>query len=236
MNILIVNGSGSIGSSIVEGLNKSDVNLIITSSTGEDVHGNKTMQWKYSGSESVNVLFNSIKDKYNRLDSVVNCLGSIFIKPAHLTSEDDFDNTLNMNLKSSFLILKNTIPLMRKNGGNLLFFSSAAANIGMVNHEAIAAAKGGLEAMVKSAAATYAKNNIKINAIAPGLVESNLSKNIISNPMALEVSKKMHSVGRIGVPEDISKFAIPLIIDNSMWITGSIINIDGGLSTTKIAS
>ena len=236
MNILIVNGSGSIGSSIVEGLNKSDVNLIITSSTGEDVHGNKTMQWKYSGSESVNVLFNSIKDKYDRLDSVVNCLGSIFIKPAHLTSEDDFDNTLNMNLKSSFLILKNTIPLMRKNGGNLLFFSSAAANIGMVNHEAIAAAKGGLEAMVKSAAATYAKNNIKINAIAPGLVESNLSKNIISNPMALEVSKKMHSVGRIGVPEDISKFAIPLIIDNSMWITGSIINIDGGLSTKKIAS
>ena len=236
MNILIVNGSGSIGSSIVEGLNKSDVNLIITSSTGEDVHGNKTMQWKYSGSESVNILFNSIKDKYDRLDSAVNCLGSIFIKPAHLTSEDDFDNTLNMNLKSSFLILKNTIPLMRKNGGNLLFFSSAAANIGMVNHEAIAAAKGGLEAMVKSAAATYAKNNIKINAIAPGLVESNLSKNIISNPMALEVSKKMHSVGRIGVPEDISKFAIPLIIDNSMWITGSIINIDGGLSTTKIAS
>jgi len=236
LNILIVNGSGSIGSSIVEGLNKSDVNLIITSSTGEDVHGNKTMQWKYSGSESVNILFNSIKDKYDRLDSAVNCLGSIFIKPAHLTSEDDFDNTLNMNLKSSFLILKNTIPLMRKNGGNLLFFSSAAANIGMVNHEAIAAAKGGLEAMVKSAAATYAKNNIKINAIAPGLVESNLSKNIISNPMALEVSKKMHSVGRIGVPEDISKFAIPLIIDNSSWITGSIINIDGGLSTTKIAS
>lgn len=236
MNILIINGSGSIGSSIVEGLNKSDVNLIITSSTGEDVHGNKVIKWKYSGSDSVNILFNSIKDKYTRLDSVVNCLGSIFIKPAHLTSEDDFENTLNMNLKSSFFILKNTVPLMRKNGGNLLFFSSAAANIGMVNHEAIAAAKGGLEALVKSAAATYAKNNIKINAIAPGLVESNLSRAIISNPMALEVSKKMHSIGRIGVPKDISKFAIPLIVDNSGWITGSIINIDGGLSTTKIAS
>ena len=236
MNILIVNGSGAIGSSIVRGLNEHDVNLIITSSTGENVHGNKTIQWKYSGSESFEDLFNSIKSKYDQIDSAVNCLGSIFIKPAHLTSEDDFDNTINMNLKSSFLLLKHTIPMMRKNGGNLLFFSSAAANIGMVNHEAIAAAKGGVEAMVKSAAATYAKNNINVNAIAPGLVDSNLSKNIISNASALEISKKMHSIGRIGVPKDISKFAIPLIIDNSSWVSGSVFNIDGGLSTTKIAS
>ena len=236
MNILIVNGSGAIGSSIIKGLNDKSVNLIITSSTGEDVHGNKTMHWKYSGSDSVESLFDSIKNEHSQLDSVVNCLGSIFLKPAHLTSVQDFDEVLDINLKSSFLILKNSVPMMRKNGGNLLFFSSAASSIGMANHEAISAAKGGIEAMVRSAAATYAKNNIKVNAIAPGLVDSNLSKNIVSNEAALNVSKRMHSVGRIGTPDDISKFAIPLIVDNSSWVTGSIINIDGGLSTTKIAS
>ena len=236
MNILIVNGSGAIGSSIIKGLNDKSVNLIITSSTGDDVHGKKTMHWKYSGIDSVNSLFESIKNEHSQLDSVVNCLGSIFLKPAHLTSEKDFDDILDINLKSSFFILKNSIPMMRKNGGNLLFFSSAASNIGMANHEAISAAKGGIEAMVRSAAATYAKNNIKINAIAPGLVESNLSKDMVSNEAVLAVSKKMHSVGRIGIPDDISKFAIPLITDNSSWITGSVINIDGGLSTTKIAS
>ncbi|MDB2351060.1 SDR family oxidoreductase [Candidatus Marinimicrobia bacterium] len=236
MNILIVNGSGAIGSSIIKGLNDKSVNLIITSSTGEDVHGNKTMHWKYSGSDSVESLFESIKNEHSQLDSVVNCLGSIFLKPAHLTSVQDFDEVLDINLKSSFLILKNSVPMMRKNGGNLLFFSSAASSIGMANHEAISAAKGGIEAMVRSAAATYAKNNIKVNAIAPGLVDSNLSKNIVSNEAALNVSKRMHSVGRIGTPDDISKFAIPLIVDNSSWVTGSIINIDGGLSTTKIAS
>ena len=236
MNILIVNGSGAIGSSIVKGLNNESVNLIITSSTGEDVHGNKTVQWKYSGSDSVESLFESIKNEHNQLDSVVNCLGSIFLKPAHLTSEQDFDDVLDINLKSSFLIMKNSVPMMRKNGGNLLFFSSAASSIGMANHEAISAAKGGIEAMVRSSAATYAKNNIKVNAIAPGLVDSNLSKNIVSNEVALNVSKKMHSVWRIGTPDDISKFAIPLIVDNSSWLTGSVINIDGGLSTTKIAS
>ncbi|MDA9946433.1 SDR family oxidoreductase [Candidatus Marinimicrobia bacterium] len=236
MNILIVNGSGAIGSSIIKGLNDKSVNLIITSSTGEDVHGNKAMHWKYSGSDSVESLFESIKNEHSQLDSVVNCLGSIFLKPAHLTSVQDFDEVLDINLKSSFLILKNSVPMMRKNGGNLLFFSSAASSIGMANHEAISAAKGGIEAMVRSAAATYAKNNIKVNAIAPGLVDSNLSKNIVSNEAALNVSKRMHSVGRIGTPDDISKFAIPLIVDNSSWVTGSIINIDGGLSTTKIAS
>ncbi|MBT3664429.1 SDR family oxidoreductase, partial [bacterium] len=116
MNILIVNGSGAIGSSIVKGLNNESVNLIITSSTGEDVHGNKTVQWKYSGSDSVESLFESIKNEHNQLDSVVNCLGSIFLKPAHLTSEQDFDDVLDINLKSSFLIMKNSVPMMRKNG------------------------------------------------------------------------------------------------------------------------
>jgi len=168
LNILIVNGSGAIGSSIIKGLNNESVNLIITSSTGEDVHGNKTVQ-------------------------------------------------------CSFLIMKNSVPMMRKNGGNLLFFSSAASSIGMANHEAISAAKGGIEAMVRSSAATYAKNNIKVNAIAPGLVDSNLSKNIVSNEVALNVSKKMHSVGRIGTPDDISKFAIPLIVDNS---SGALLNLE----------
>ena len=181
-------------------------------------------------------LFNDVKSKHDEIHAVVNCLGSIFLKPAHLTKKEDFDSVIDLNLRSSFFILKNSIPLMRKNGGSLLFFSSAAANIGLSNHEAIAAAKGGLEGLVKSAAATYAKNNIRVNALALGLVESNLSNSIVSNPAALEVSKKMHSIGKIGSPEIIAKFATPLILDSSSWITGSIINIDGGLSTTKLVS
>jgi len=236
LNILIINGSGAIGSSIIKELQNSDVNLIITSSSGEKVHGQDTIKWRYNGSSSVDDLYAIIKNNHDSIDSVVNCLGSIFLKPAHLTKEEDFDATIDINLKSSFFILKNTIPLMRKNGGSILFFSSAAASIGLVNHEAIAAAKAGVEGLVKSAAATYSRSNIRINAIALGLVESNLSKNIFSNDTSLEISKKMHSLGRVGSPRNVSKFVKPLIADSSSWITGSVINIDGGLSTTKIAS
>ena len=166
----------------------------------------------------------------------MNCLGSIILKPAHLTTEEELDDTIDINLRSSFFILKKAFPLMRKNGGNILFFSSAAASIGLVNHEAIAAAKGGLEALVRSAAATYAKKNIRVNAVALGLVETSLSSKIVENPISLEMSKKMHSLGRIGTPESVINIAKQLIVDKNSWITGSVVNLDGGLATTKIAS
>ena len=236
MNILIINASGQTGLAIAKELSSPNHNLILTSGSSNSVDGIKAIQWRYEGEDSVNSLFNDVKSKFDEIHAVVNCLGSIFLKPAHLTKKEDFDSVIDLNLRSSFFILKNSIPLMRKTGGSLLFFSSAAANIGLANHEAIASAKGGLEGLVKSAAATYAKNNIRVNALALGLVESNLSDGIVSNPVALEISKKMHSIGRIGSPEIIAKFATPLILDSSSWITGSIINIDGGLSTTKLVS
>tara|TARA_B100001113_G_scaffold30874_1_gene22175 strand:- start:1 stop:711 length:711 start_codon:yes stop_codon:yes gene_type:complete len=236
MNVLIINGSGSIGSELVKMGNSLDHNIFYTSNRAEDGNNHSCINWNYSGSKSVSNLFEKLKDKCSQIDAVANCLGSIFLKPAHLTSEKDLDETLDINLKSSFFILKESIPLMRKNGGNILFFSSAAARIGLANHEAIAAAKSGLEGLVRSAAATYAKNNIRINAIGLGLVESNLSKSMISNPISLEMSKKMHSLGRIGTPKSVVRMASQILYDNESWITGSTISIDGGLSTTKLAS
>ena len=236
MNVLIINGSGSIGSELVKSGNNFGCNIFFTSNREQDRRKHNCIPWIYSGGKSVSDLFDKVKEKCSELSAVANCLGSIFIKPAHLTSENDFDQTLDINLRSSFFILKESIPIMRKNGGNILFFSSAAAKIGLANHEAIAAAKSGLEGLVKSAAATYAKNNIRVNAIGLGLVESNLSKNMVSNPISLEMSKKMHSLGRIGTPKSVVKIANQILFDNDSWITGSTINIDGGLSTTKLAS
>tara|TARA_Y100000996_G_scaffold154467_1_gene118980 strand:+ start:1290 stop:2000 length:711 start_codon:yes stop_codon:yes gene_type:complete len=236
MNVLVVNGSGSIGSALVSELTNDGANVVYTSSKNSDSYPSESIHWKYRGEDSVRELFEDLKSKIDRLDALVNCLGSIFLKPAHLTKTDDFDDVLDINLRSSFFIIREAIPMMKKNGGNMLFFSSAASNIGLANHEAIAAAKGGLEGLVRSTAATYSKNNIRVNAIALGMVESNLSSKIISNPMSLEISKKMHSLGRIGSPDSVSKIAKQLIIDENSWITGSIINLDGGLATTKIAS
>ena len=236
MNVLVVNGSGSIGSALVNELTNEGANVVYTSSKDSNSFPSEVIHWRYEGEDSVVELFEQLKNKFDRLDALVNCLGSVFLKPAHLTDSKDFDNVLDINLRSSFFLIKKAVPMMKKNGGNMLFFSSAASSIGLANHEAIAAAKGGLQGLVKSAAATYSKNNIRVNAIALGLVESNLSQNITSNPMSLEISKKMHSLGRIGSPDSVSKIAKHIIIDENSWMTGSIINLDGGLATTKIVS
>ena len=198
-----------------------------------------TIDCNVENEQQIKDTFTKIKQKWGNIDFVVHSVA--FSDKSELsgeylsTSRNNFLNSMLISCFSFTEVARAAADLMKK-GGSLLFFSSAAANIGLSNHEAIAAAKGGLEGLVRSAAATYAKNNIRVNALALGLVESNLSNHIVSNPAALEISKKMHSIGRIGSPENIAKFATPLILDSSSWITGSIINIDGGLSTTKLVS
>ena len=115
----------------------------------------------------------------------------LLLKPAHLTSTEHWMQTIQLNLSSAFFAMKEAIVAMQKqNYGALVFYSSTAAQIGIANHEAIAASKGGIEAMVRSAAATYSNRNLRFNCIAPGLTDTNLAKPITSNPTALAISKK----------------------------------------------
>ena len=170
-----------------------------------------------------------------RLEAAAYCVGSILLKPAHLTSHEQFLETLQINLVGAFLLLKTAAPLMAKEGGgSLLFFSSAAAGIGLPNHEAIAAAKGGLEAMTRAAAMTYARSHVRVNAIAPGLVDTPLSKAITSNESSLKASISYHPLGRIGQPEDLLEAAAWCLGTSSSWMTGSILTIDGGMRAGRL--
>ena len=117
--------------------------------------------------------------------------------------------------------------------GSIILFSSAAASIGLKNHDIISSAKGAINSLVKSAAMSYANNNVRINAIAPGLVDTPLSSKITSNSSALDYSIQMHPINRIGKPQNITKCVEWLIDKDSDWITGQTITIDGGLSTLK---
>ena len=102
---------------------------------------------------------------------------------------------------------------------------------GIANHEAIAAAKGGIDAMVRSAAATYAPRGLRINAIAPSLTDTPLASPMTSHPQTLEISKQMHPLGDIARPHDIASLAEWLLSDHARFVTGQIITVDGGLST-----
>lgn len=168
-----------------------------------------------------------------RLDGVLNCAGSILLKPAHLTTAGEFSQVVTTNLVSAFATVRAAALVMRQSGGSVVLISSAAAQIGLPNHEAIAAAKAGVIGLMRSAAATYASSGIRVNAVAPGLVESPMSRSITSNDAALKASIAMHPLGRIGTPEDIANAVHWLIGPDSAWVTGQVIGVDGGLAGLK---
>ena len=120
-----------------------------------------------------------IAERYGRIDGVVNCVGSLLLKPAHLTSDKEWDATLINNLHSAFYVLREAARIMMKGGGgSIVLISSAAARVGLANHEAIAAAKAGILGLTLSAAATYASKGIRVNAVAPGLVRTPMTERI----------------------------------------------------------
>jgi len=118
--------------------------------------------------------------------------------------------------------------LNRKNG-NIVIISSIAGSKGLLNHEAISAAKGGLEAMIRSASVTYAKRGIRFNGVALGLGDTPLAKFLTQNEISMKASESLHPMGRIGKPEDVVEAILYLASDDSSWVTGVIIPIDGGM-------
>jgi NAD(P)-dependent dehydrogenase (short-subunit alcohol dehydrogenase family) len=164
---------------------------------------------------------------------LVNLAGSIILKPAHLTTDEELRACLDTNLVSAFNVVR-AAGRRLANNASVVLMSSSAAQIGLANHEAIAAAKAGVEGLVRSAAATYAAKGIRFNAIAPGLVKTPLSEKITSSSAAEAFSRSLHPLGRLGEAADIASAIGFLLSDEASWITGQVLGVDGGLGRIKL--
>jgi NAD(P)-dependent dehydrogenase (short-subunit alcohol dehydrogenase family) len=174
--------------------------------------------------------------RFGRLDGVANCVGSILLKPAHLTREEELMQTLTLNLVTAFAAVRAGARVMSAAGapgGAIVLVASAAARHGLPNHEAVAAAKGGVAALARSAAATYAARNVRVNCVAPGLVRTPLTARITNSPAAAEASRAMHPLGRFGEPDDVASLMAHLLSPDAAWMTGEIIGVDGGLAGVR---
>jgi NAD(P)-dependent dehydrogenase (short-subunit alcohol dehydrogenase family) len=167
-----------------------------------------------------------------RLDGLANCVGSILLKPAHLTTEEEWDSVVSTNLKTAYAAVRAAARAMTT-GGSVVLVSSAAARLGLANHEAIAAAKAGVAGLTLAAAASYAAKGIRFNAVAPGLVRTPMTARIVGSEAALKASTAMHALGRVGEPEDVASAIAWLLDPAQSWVTGQVIGVDGGLATVR---
>ncbi len=183
-----------------------------------------------SQQDAVKMLYHTVSQMPGRVAGVVNCAGSVVLKPAHLATLEEFDAAILANLTTSFLLTKYGVPLMNEHGGSFVFFSTAALAAGLPNHDVIGAAKAGVEGLTRMCAATYASKKIRFNALAPGLVRTPLTARIHGNPTAAAASLAMHPLGRFGEPEEIASLVNWLLDEDASGMTGQVINFDSGLS------
>lgn len=220
---IVIAASSSIGSSVVEMLTEQGHEVFTTS--------------RKEGFDAVVDAkdFTAVEEVFKQageVDGVVCCAGSLLLKGAAHTSFDEYMDTIHASLTTSFATVRAAGKHMR-GGGSVVLISSAAAMEGLANHEAIAAAKGGVIALARSAAATYAGNNLRFNVIAPGLTKTNLTAALTANEMAVKVSESMHALGRLGEAQDVASAITFLLNPQNSWITGQVLAVDGGLSRVR---
>jgi 3-oxoacyl-[acyl-carrier protein] reductase len=237
---IVIGASGGIGSATARKLAASGGQLMLAGRREaplRDLAAELGAEFRVTDAtdfDSVKDLLDETARLFGRLDGVVNCAGSLLLKAAHLTSAEEYRHTIDTNLTTAFSVVKAAGRVMMKSGGSVVLCSSAVARTGIANHEAIAAAKAGVVGLMRSAAATYAPRGIRVNCVAPGLVETPMTARITGNEAARSQSAAMHALGRIGQPHDIAE-PIVWLLDGSRsgWVTGQEIGVDGGLGSVR---
>jgi 3-oxoacyl-[acyl-carrier protein] reductase len=243
---VIVGAAGGIGSAVCRRLAKAGARILLVGRTAEklealaaelrgiDPAGTYTPHvTDATKSSDIDAAFAKATEAFGTIQGAANLVGSIILKPAHLTTDAELEDTLSLNTRSAFYTVRAAAKTMMNTGGSIVLASTVAATIGLTNHEAIAAAKGAVNGLVLSAAATYAPRNIRVNAVAPGLVRTPLAAKITANELALKASTAMHPLGRVGEPDDVAACVAWLLDPATTWVTGQIIGIDGGLGRVK---
>tara|TARA_B100000963_G_C22519826_1_gene622500 strand:- start:358 stop:1074 length:717 start_codon:yes stop_codon:yes gene_type:complete len=234
MKKVIIGATGSIGSSLARKLaqNGQEVHLV-----GRDESSVSNLAKELNSTFTIcDVLEESFAEKIleDLGDTPVNglafCVGSIDLKPLKLTKKSDFMQSFNLNLISAAETIKALADNLKKNKGSVVLFSTVAVKQGFPNHAIVSSAKGAIEGLAVSLAAEFAPY-VRVNCIAPSLTNSKISSNLLKNEKIAEGIAKMHPLKRIGEGSDSSSMAKFLLSDESSWITGQIIGVDGGRSS-----
>jgi len=228
---IIFGATGSIGSSLAEKLASDKAEIHLVARNQDEV---KPLAERLGCTFTVvDVLqdgfIEKVKTDVTEVKGIAYCIGSIDLKPVRMTKEDDFNKCMKLNLYSAVEAIKGFQDSLRKNKGSIVLFSTAAVHRGFTNHSIIASAKAAVEGLSISLAAEFAPN-IRVNCIAPSLTNSKIAQPMLKNSAIADGIAKAHPLKRIGEGKDSASLAKFLISEDSSWITGQVIAVDGGRS------
>jgi 3-oxoacyl-[acyl-carrier protein] reductase len=169
-----------------------------------------------------------------QLDGLVYCPGTITLKPFQRLTREDFLSELQTNLLGAVSAIQACLPALKKTPGtaSIVLFSTVAVQTGMPFHSSIASAKGAVEGLTRALAAEFAPR-IRVNAIAPSLIDTSLAADLLSTDQKRQAAAERHPLRRIGVPGDVAGLALYLLGEEAGWITGQVFHVDGGMGALK---
>ena len=228
---LIIGGSSGIGYEVVKKLSSANNKVyVISRKPGKLDDALNIVKISYDVTDG-DEKFPSIEEP---LKGLVYCPGTINLKPIKNLKQNDFFDDFNVNALGAVRAIQDYLNnLSKEKNSSIVMFSTVAVQTGMAYHASVAMAKGAVEGLTKSLAAELAPN-IRINAIAPSITDTPLAERLLSSDEKRIASAKRHPLNKIGKPEEIANAVHFLLSDESSWITGQILKIDGGLSSIKM--
>ena len=236
---IITGGSRGIGFAVAELFSKVGAKVVITAKNSERLNESASklnclaVKADVRNSVEVKNVINQTIEKFGRIDILINNAG-IFpkISKLHEISEKDWNDVLDTNLSGPYRFAKETIPYLQKNGGVIINVSSDAGIRAYpdFNADAYSASKAALNLLTKTWALQYAKDKIRVNAVCPGVVDTDMTAPFLMTEADREFMNNDHPIGRMGQPEEVAKTILFLVSDDSSWTTGTVMTVDGGES------
>lgn len=226
-NILIIGSSSGIGNSVLKIL-----------SNNHKVYGT---YYKNKNSDNVLSYYLNVLDETpdfsfipEILDGLVYCPGAINLKPFARIKDEEFVNDYKLQVLGAIKVIQACLPALKKSEhASIVLFSTVAAKLGFNFHSIVGTNKGAIEGLTKSLAAEFAPK-VRVNCVAPSITNTPLANSLLNTPEKIEANAQRHPLKTIGDPNDIANVVSFLLSNESKWITGQIIHVDGGISSIKI--
>ena len=228
---LIFGATGSVGSNLATQLKNSGHNIHLVARNENQLREiSEKLNCDFTIADVLEDGFmEKIKADISEIKGIAYCIGSIDLKPLRMTTEQDFNKCMKLNLYSAIEAIKAYQENLKKNKGSIVLFSTVAAQRGFTNHAIIASTKAAVEGLTVTLAAEFAPS-VRVNCVAPSLTKSKIAQPMLKNIAIAEGIAKAHPLKRLGEGKDSAALAKFLITEESSWITGQIIAVDGGRS------